>query len=165
MVQVNTAPKLVLLDVGMVAELTSEDQQNLVGFFKVSIHTLTSVQHQFLYTCLTILQSVNLCGAIVINSASLCVRHLMSIAYLLLHSSVSHRHYLHWIDTEEISTYAVRQGRQVFRNYYRRSNRSLLTCHSVAGGCRSQMSNVSREAYKQAHQLVIVIAGSDIPGW
>ena len=34
-VQVNTAPKLVLLDVGMVAELTPEDQQNLVGFFKV----------------------------------------------------------------------------------------------------------------------------------
>ena len=33
--QVNTAPKLVLLDVGMVAELTPEDQQNLVGFFKV----------------------------------------------------------------------------------------------------------------------------------
>ena len=33
--KVNTAPKLVLLDVGMVAELTPEDQQNLVGFFKV----------------------------------------------------------------------------------------------------------------------------------
>jgi len=32
---VNTAPKLVLLDVGMVAELTPEDQHNLVGFFKV----------------------------------------------------------------------------------------------------------------------------------
>ena len=26
-----------LLDVGMVAELTPEDQQNLVGFFKVSV--------------------------------------------------------------------------------------------------------------------------------
>jgi len=43
---VNTAPKLVLLDVGMVAELTPEDQQNLVGFFKVSltpkIHVATS---------------------------------------------------------------------------------------------------------------------------
>ena len=37
-VQVNTAPKLVLLDVGMVAELTPEDQQNLVGFFKVCVH-------------------------------------------------------------------------------------------------------------------------------
>jgi len=34
---VNTAPKLVLLDVGMVAELTPEDQHNLVGFFKVSL--------------------------------------------------------------------------------------------------------------------------------
>jgi len=33
---VNTAPKLVLLDVGMVAELTPEDQHNLVGFFKVN---------------------------------------------------------------------------------------------------------------------------------
>ena len=33
----NTAPKLVLLDVGMVAELTPEDQHNLVGFFKVSL--------------------------------------------------------------------------------------------------------------------------------
>lgn len=32
--KVNTAPKLVLLDVGMVAELTPEDQHNLVGFFK-----------------------------------------------------------------------------------------------------------------------------------
>lgn len=37
--QVNTAPKLVLLDVGMVAELTPEDQQNLVGFFKVCMPT------------------------------------------------------------------------------------------------------------------------------
>lgn len=37
--QVNTAPKLVLLDVGMVAELTPEDQQNLVGFFKVCMLT------------------------------------------------------------------------------------------------------------------------------
>ena len=36
--QVNTAPKLVLLDVGMVAELTPEDQQNLVGFFKVCVN-------------------------------------------------------------------------------------------------------------------------------
>ena len=35
----NTAPKLVLLDVGMVAELTPEDQQNLVGFFKVCMHS------------------------------------------------------------------------------------------------------------------------------
>lgn len=40
--QVNTAPKLVLLDVGMVAELTPEDQQNLVGFFKV-LHALSPV--------------------------------------------------------------------------------------------------------------------------
>ena len=35
----NTAPKLVLLDVGMVAELTPDDQQNLVGFFKVCMHS------------------------------------------------------------------------------------------------------------------------------
>ncbi len=28
-------PRLVLLDVGMIAKLSSEDQQNLVGFFKV----------------------------------------------------------------------------------------------------------------------------------
>lgn len=40
--QVNTAPKLVLLDVGMVAELTPEDQQNLVGFFKVCKHSALS---------------------------------------------------------------------------------------------------------------------------
>lgn len=40
--QVNTAPKLVLLDVGMVAELTPEDQQNLVGFFKVCMHSALS---------------------------------------------------------------------------------------------------------------------------
>lgn len=30
-------PRLVLLDVGMIAKLSSEDQQNLVGFFKVSV--------------------------------------------------------------------------------------------------------------------------------
>ena len=41
LLQVNTAPKLVLLDVGMVAELTPEDQQNLVGFFKVRHLVLT----------------------------------------------------------------------------------------------------------------------------
>ena len=41
-VQVNTAPKLVLLDVGMMAELTPEDQQNLVGFFKVCCHAATT---------------------------------------------------------------------------------------------------------------------------
>ncbi len=47
--QVNTAPKLVLLDVGMVAELTPEDQHNLVGFFKVSI-TCSPLAHH-LCTC------------------------------------------------------------------------------------------------------------------
>ena len=37
--QVNTSPHLVLLDVGMVAELDPGDQQNLVGFFKARVCT------------------------------------------------------------------------------------------------------------------------------
>ena len=37
--QVNTSPHLVLLDVGMVAELDPGDQQNLVGFFKARVYT------------------------------------------------------------------------------------------------------------------------------
>ena len=41
--QVNTSPHLVLLDVGMVAELDPGDQQNLVGFFKARGCTTHSV--------------------------------------------------------------------------------------------------------------------------
>ena len=41
--QVNTSPHLVLLDVGMVAELDPGDQQNLVGFFKARACTTHSV--------------------------------------------------------------------------------------------------------------------------
>ena len=49
-VQVNTAPKLVLLDVGMVAELTPEDQRNLVGFFKVSHPLAQTLLYQVFQT-------------------------------------------------------------------------------------------------------------------
>lgn len=40
----NTAPKLILLDVGMTAELSPQDSENLMAFFKVRARLVLSLQ-------------------------------------------------------------------------------------------------------------------------
>ena len=126
--QVNTAPKLVLLDVGMVAELTSEDQQNLVGFFKVSGLCLQQCTALSALSCSWLLHMTHLSsdldaacetladGSVAAASPS-APGAIAALLCLLLHSSDLTRGYLH-------STYAAQQLQQSCRVF---RPRELLT--------------------------------------
>ena len=79
--QVNTAPKLVLLDVGMVAELTPEDQQNLVGFFKVcSCQTACNILNLYV-------NAQSLAGLCLCKSACRCLPCVLILASKAITSS------------------------------------------------------------------------------